>query len=160
MKRERKENMTLNEIVKKILSIDSNNMANPEYLKQLVENYPEEKELLIEHLMDYFMYEKLGLCRCGSPEVSYEVIRRYLHIRKDAHDGNLPYDEICDRYMSDLHIDSSDKLQYGTLQFLMYSLDSCGFTEHGSSIRGCWLTESGEMLMIVLDAWHEYITKK
>ena len=57
MKRERKENMTLNEIVKKILSIDSNNMANPEYLKKLVENYPEEKELLIEPLMDYFMYE-------------------------------------------------------------------------------------------------------
>lgn len=140
--------MTLNEIVKKILSIDSNNMANPEYLKQLVENYPEEKELLIEPLMDYFMYEKLGLCRCGSPKVSCEVIRRYLHVRKDAYDGNLPHDEICDRYMSDLHIDSSDKLQYGTLQFLMYSLDSCGFTE------------SGEMLMIVLDAWHEYITKK
>ena len=144
MKRERKENMTLNEIAKKILNIDLNNIADPEYLKELVENYPEEEELLIEPLMDYFMYEKLDLCGCGSPEVSYEVIRRYLHIRKDAHDGNLPYDEIRDRYM---------------LQFLMYSLDSCGFTEHGISIGRCWLTESGEMLMIVLDAWHEYNKK-
>lgn len=36
MKRERKENMTLNEIAKKILNIDLNNIADPEYLKELV----------------------------------------------------------------------------------------------------------------------------
>ena len=151
--------MTLNEIAKKILSIDSNNVTDPEYLKELVENYPEEEELLIEPLMDYFMYEKLGLCGCGSPEDSYEAIRRYLHVRKDAHDDTLPYNEIHDRYMSDLHINCSDELQYGILQFLMYILDSRGFTEHGGSIGGCWLTESGEMLMIVLDTWHEYNKK-
>lgn len=146
--------MTLNEIAKKILNIDSNNIADPEYLKELVENYPEEEELLIEPLMDYFMYEKLDLCGCGSPEDTYEIIRRYLHVRKDAHDGNLPYNEVCDRYMSDLHINYSDEIQYGMLQFLMYILDSHGFTEHGSSVGGCWLTESGEMFLTVLDAWH------
>lgn len=147
--------MTLNKIAKKILSVDSNNVSDPEYLKKLMENYPEEEELLIEPLMDYIMYEKLGLCGCGSPEDTYEIIRRYLHVRKDAHDGNLPYNEVYDRYMSDLHINCSDELQYGILQFLMYILDSYGFTEHGCSVSGCWLTESGEMLMIVLDAWHE-----
>lgn len=151
--------MTLNEIAKKILSIDSNNVTDPEYLKELVENYPEEEELLIKPLMDYFMYEKLDLCGCGSPEDSYEAIRRYLHVRKDAYDDTFPYNEVYDRYMSDLHINCFDELQYGILQFLMYILDSCGFTEHGCSVSRCWLTESGEMLMIVLDAWHEYNKK-
>ena len=151
--------MTLNKIAKKILGIDSNNVTDPEYLKELVENYPKEEELLIKPLMGYYMYEKLGLCGCGSPEDTYEIIRRYLHIRKDKYDSNLSYDEVCDRYMSDLRIDYSDELQYGMLQFLTYVLDSHGFTEHGGSVGGCWLTERGEMLLTVLDAWHEYNKK-
>lgn len=28
-------------------------------------------------------------------------------------------------------------------------------TEHGSGIGGCWLTEDGERLLTVLDAWYE-----
>lgn len=132
---------------------------DPEYLKALAENYTEDEELLIEPLMDYYMYSILDLCGCGSPEYTYEIIRRYLHIRKDEYDRNLSYDKTCDRYMVDLHINCSYESQYGMLRFLMYILDSRGFTEHSSSIGGCWLTERGEMLLMVLDAWHEYSKK-
>lgn len=44
----------------------------------------------------------------------------------------------------------------GLLQFMAYILDDRGFTEHGSSIGGCWLTEKGEMFLTVLDAWDQY----
>ena len=99
---------------------------DPEYLKALAENYTEDEELLIEPLMDYYMYSILDLCGCGSPEYTYEIIRRYLHIRKDEYDRNLSYDKTCDRYMVDLHINCSYESQYGMLRFLMYILDSRG----------------------------------
>lgn len=49
----------------------------------------------------------------------------------------------------------SDSMNYGMLQLLAYVLDSYGFTEHGSSVGGCWLTKDGERLLTVLDAWHD-----
>ena len=52
-------------------------------------------------------------------------------------------------------MDYDDSIQYGMLQFLAYVLDSYGFTTHGSGIGGCWLTEDGERLLTVLDAWYE-----
>ena len=33
---------------------------------------------------------------------------------------------------------------------LAYSMDAAGFTEHGSSIGGAWLTPEGEMFLLVL----------
>ena len=37
---------------------------------------------------------------------------------------------------------------------MMYVLDYKGFTEHGGSIGGCWLTDKGRRLLTVLDAWN------
>ena len=41
------------------------------------------------------------------------------------------------------------------IKCMKYVLDSYGFTEHGGGIGGCWLTEDGERLLTVLDAWHD-----
>ena len=118
------------------------------------------EESLIEPLMDYYMFEELGLCGCGVPEGTYEAIRLYLQIRKNWYEDKIEYVEVNRRYLTDLHIDDADELQSGILQFMMYVLDDIGFTDHGSSIGGCWLTDDGERLLTVLNAWHEDRTKE
>lgn len=110
---------------------------------------------LIEYLMDYYIFERLGLCGCGVVELTYEAIRLYLQIRKDYHEDKIEYIEISCRYLTDLHIDKADDLHFGILQFMAYVLDDKGFTDHGGSIGGCWLTDDGERLLTVLNAWHE-----
>ena len=113
------------------------------------------EESLIEPLMDYYMYEELNLCGCGSPKYTYETIRRYLHIREDYYTDKIEYKDVLERYKTDLHIEDNDSLQTGLLQFMMYILDHNGFTEHGISIGGCWLTDKGRRLLTILDAWHD-----
>ena len=113
------------------------------------------EESLIEPLLDFYMYEKMDLCGCGIPEDTYEAIRRYLRIRKSCFEENLSWEDITERYRANLHIDYDDSMNHGILQFLAYILDSYGFTEHGSSVGGCWLTEEGERLLTVLDAWRD-----
>ena len=118
------------------------------------------EEYLIEPLMDYYMFEELGLCGCGVPEETYKVIRRYLHVRNDWSTNKIRYDEMKKRYLTELHIDPDDELQFGILQFFAYVLDDRGFTDHGGSIGGCWLTDDGERLLTVSNAWHEDRTKE
>ena len=118
------------------------------------------EQYLIKILMDYYMYEYMDLCVCGIPEYTYEAIRNYLRIRKDFHScEDISKFNTAHRYLENLHIDKDDDYQYGMLQFMMYILDSYGFTEHGSGIGGCWLTEDGERLLTVLDAWYEMENK-
>lgn len=110
---------------------------------------------LIDPLMDEFWYHDLGLCGCNCPEDTKEAIRKYLHIRKDFHDKELTYEGVVRRYRTDLGIDEHSQVQHGVLQFMMYILDKEGYTEHGGSVGGCWLTKKGEMFMDVLDAWYK-----
>ena len=126
---------------------------NCEVIRECREKWYEKS--LIKPLLDFYMHEKMGLCGCGSPEDTYEVIRRYLHIRKARFRDDLSYDLVKESYNVNLHMDYDDSIQYGMLQFLAYVLDDYGFTEHGSGIGGCWLTEDGERLLTVLDAWYE-----
>lgn len=113
------------------------------------------EESLIDPLMDEFWYHDLGLCGCNCPEDTKEAIRKYLHIRKDFHDKELTYEGVVRRYRTDLGIDEHSQVQHGVLQFMMYVLDKEGYTEHGGSVGGCWLTKKGEMFMDVLDAWYK-----
>lgn len=113
------------------------------------------EESLIDPLMDEFWYHDLGLCGCNCPEDTKEAIRKYLHIRKDFHDKELTYEGVVRRYRTDLGIDEHSQVQHGVLQFMMYVLDKEGYTEHGGSVGGCWLTKKGEIFMDVLDAWYK-----
>ena len=147
--------MKLSEIAEYIIehNQDCCMAVNNEVIKRCREDWYEES--LIEPLMDYYMYEELNLCGCGIPEDTYEIIRRYLHIREDYYTDKIEYKDVLERYKTDLHIKDDDSLQAGLLQFMMYVLDHKGFTEHGSSIGGCWLTNKGRMLLTVLDAWYD-----
>ena len=147
--------MRLSEIAEYIVehNPDCNMVYNHEVDKGC--RYEWYEEYLIEPLMDYYMFERLALCKCGIPEETYEVIRLYLQIRKDWCTDKIEYNGVVHRYLTDLHIDDADELQSGILQFMMYILDDKGFTTHGGSIGGCWLTDDGERLLTVLNAWHE-----
>ena len=147
--------MKLSEIAEHIVDEypDCSIAHNNEFIRGCREEFYEES--LVDMLLSYYMNEYMDLCGCGCPECTYEVIRNYLRIRKDFHSSidieNFNTDR---RYLEDLHIDTTNDSQYGILQFMMYMLDSYNFTEHGSSIGGCWLTEDGERLLVVLDAWY------
>lgn len=118
------------------------------------------KEHLIRELMDFFCYEVLNLCGCGLPEYTQETIRRYLNIKFDLHEHRIGYQEAKERYATELKVDCDDAVQYGMFQFMMYGLDHCGLTEHGSGIGGAWLTELGEMYLTVLNAWADLDSTK
>ena len=146
--------MKLSEIAE--LIVERNPECRMAYNKNVIKGCRDSwyEESLIDPLMDYYMYTELKLCRCGIPEDTYEVMRRYLHIRDDMVTNKLQCKDVVERYKTDLHIDDNDSLQAGLLQFMMYMLDEHECTEHGSSIGGCWLTDKGRRLLTVLDAWH------
>ena len=145
--------MRLSEIAEYVLDNNPDCCLKNKVIKGCREQSYEES--LINLLLDFYMIEKMDMCGCDVPEDTYEAIRRYLHIRKSCFAENLSWEDVIKRYGTDLHIDYNDSMNYGMLQFLAYILDSYGFTEHGSSIGGCWLTKDGERLLTVLDAWHD-----
>lgn len=73
------------------------------------------EESLIEPLLNFYMYEKMDLCGCGIPENTYEAIRRYLHIRKSCFEENLSWEDVTERYRTNLHIDYDDSMNYGDI---------------------------------------------
>lgn len=114
--------MLLSEIAEKIIEKDPE-----DFLRYAVEVGNREKsyeDSLINPLIDHYLYNELNLCSCGSPDTTLEVIRRYLHIRKEWKD--LSYDEVQERYKTELHIDTEDYEQYGVFQFMAYEIDSLG----------------------------------
>ena len=113
------------------------------------------EESLVDPLMDFFSYELLHLCGCGTPEDTYEIIRKILTIRFEWQSRKTSYEEVIMRYKDDLKLDSNNSSHYGILQFVMYILDHNGILEHGGSINGCWLTNLGEMYLTVLNAWYD-----
>lgn len=113
------------------------------------------EESLVDPLMDFFSYELLHLCGCGTPEDTYELIRKFLTIRFERQSRKISYEEVIRRYKDDLKLDTNNSSHYGILQFVMYILDHNDILDHGSSIGGCWLTNLGEMYLIVLNAWHD-----
>lgn len=145
--------MRLSEIAEHVVDNNPNCCVRFEVIRDCrTEPY---EESLIEPLLNFYMHEKMDMCGCGTPEDTYEVIRRYLRIRKNCFAEKLSWEDVVERYETNLHMNYSDSMNYGMLQLLAYVLDSYGFTEHGSSVGGCWLTKDGERLLTVLDAWHD-----
>ena len=147
--------MKLSEIVEYIIEKYPNCCMshNNDVVKGCREKWYEES--LVDPLMDFFSYELLHLCGCGTPEDTYEIIRKILTIRFEWQSRKTSYEEVIRRYKDDLKLDSNNSSHYGILQFVMYILDHNGILEHGSSIGGCWLTNLGEMYLTVLNAWYD-----
>ena len=77
-------------------------------------------------IIKWYYYERLKWCGCGRPGEAMRAIAKYLE----------------DRQENRLHTDD-DSL----ILCLAYELDRAGFTDHGSSIYGCWLTDDGKYFL-------------
>lgn len=120
--------------------------------KRLPEEY--EFDNIIEESLKEF-YHEIGLCGCGNPEFTYEVIRQILNIQSKRFDSAETYKE-RQKHFSDLCNSSMDNENYyGLIQFVLYILDDKGFLEHGGSIGGAWLSEKGTIYLDLLNVWTE-----
>lgn len=118
------------------------------------------EDTLYEECLKFFTYEQLGICGCGRPEDTINVIKDLLNIldkyEKIRDDKTVDFHQTYEDKWKDLnslcgvHIKDNDNYD-GMLQFMMYVLDDKGFLEHGSGISGAWLSNEGKMLLYVLN---------
>lgn len=89
----------------------------------------QQQELLINNIR--------GVCGCTDDELQEDILKVIYHLynNKDEH-GN--------RYITD--IVESLKMDYNYVLAILTILDASDLIEHGSSIRGSWLTGKGEIL--------------
>ena len=99
-------------------------------------------ETELETLMNYFRYERLKWCGCGSVEESNETVRKFLDAHRD-------FDNRRDKMKEYFGVHSI--YDEPLLQCLAYTMDAAGFTEHGTSIYGAWLTEDGKDYLYCLE---------
>lgn len=109
------------------------------------------KSELIEACTDFFYYEKLNWCGCGHPDAAKRVIRDYLRILYDFEKDNE--NEAQNRKCINLknRFGFENVFENELLMCLAYTLDAAGFTEHGSSLSGAWLSEEGKMFLWLLN---------
>lgn len=102
---------------------------------------------LLAEVRDYFLYEVMGFCGCGEKFSSMADVRDYLMIVNIRHEQsfeisrNILEKRFGVKYVSDNSL----------LQFMAYTLDNNGLTDHGSSIDGAWLTDIGKKCLNILD---------
>ena len=101
-------------------------------------------ELMAEACMDFFFgFNKLNWCGCGHPHTAYVAVSKLLYWYQDTRKLDNRLQILADSF-------NIEDCNNGLLLCLMYILDAAGFTEHGSSIYGAWLTDEGKMLFLVL----------
>lgn len=119
----------------------------------IVKTYPESclaynyndtyyEEQLIEECENFFYYEKMNWCGCGEPDTVKMVVKDYLEVINNKYNDN------------DINFENKFGVKSvydnNLLLCLAYTIDAAGFTEHGSSIGGAWLTDEGEMFLWLL----------
>jgi hypothetical protein len=89
----------------------------------------------------------LMFCGCGDPDSAWETVREYLECYEKW--GIACHDGTC----IDIAASYQPKLETGADWIVAYVLDHAGLTEHGSNVRGAWLTEGGDEALAFLKAW-------
>lgn len=103
--------------------------------------------------LKFFIYEKLGICGCGSPEDTMLVIRDLLDIifeYSQLEFSEKSYEEKWQKLNSLSGSLLTTNNWNGILQFIMYVLDDRGFLEHGGSIGSAWISAEGIMFRSLL----------
>jgi len=110
---------------------------------------------IYEELYKTFRYEVLNWCGCGTPEEANKQVVKYLNLIdipwRDKYDNALEnlkdfnrkyaeYKELCKKYF-----DCEEIYDNPLLLCLAYTMDAAGFSEHGSSIGGAWITSRGKI---------------
>ena len=87
-----------------------------------------------------WVFTDLGFCGCGDPEGSLDFLRDSLN------DINKESDERWNAMKA--------RFPEGPMSWTyLYMLDDKGLTEHGSNIRGCWLTDKGKAILELLNKY-------
>lgn len=95
-----------------------------------------------ETLEDIAAMGMLRLCGCVGDDL-LPAVSRILRDLKRPEDGEwVGWGELCEK-----HFSGSKDIGYLVLSYL----DCTGIIEHGSSIRGSWLTRKGEELLDLLN---------
>jgi len=84
----------------------------------------------LQHL--YLVHTQLHLCGCGDPDEAWETVRLILNL--------CPLGEGGWR-------DVEDRLTPGGAHIVLSCLTHAGLIEHGSSIRGSWITGKGRWVL-------------
>ena len=102
---------------------------------------------MLEYCFAAFYYEILSFCGCGSPNSICDLLLDFLECFTGDHD------RIDRNLVGKLLSENSNHILY---DFMLYFLDSKGFTEHGTSIYGSWLTEEGMLYRELLKKRKEH----
>ena len=89
-------------------------------------------------IVKFYYFEKLGWCGCGCPSVVLETIAKYLE------SVELPYEQ-RDAKMKEYFPPNGEENEL--VMCLAYTLDKAGFTDHGTSIFSCRLTDDGKRFL-------------
>lgn len=87
-----------------------------------------------------YVWELLGFCGCGDPDAALAYVADTL-AKFALPEGS--YDAIAAQF-------DGSGIPDGLSYFYLYRLDDLELIEHGSNIRGSWLTERGKNLLGVL----------
>lgn len=110
-----------------------------------------------KELYDYFRYEVLNWCGCGTPEEADKEVLKYLNLIDErfilSDNPNDHYEYIAnfsswyDQYKSTCKEYFGCETIYDNplLLCLAYTMDAAGFSEHGSGIGGAWITGRGKI---------------
>lgn len=122
----------------------------------VAENYDRFYEPTLEDCVDFFYYEKLKWCGCGDQDMAKRVVRDYLRILneedlcyKKANNAHNAYSRKCEMFSKRFGVQTVYDNEL--LLCLAYTLDAAGFTGHGSSIGGAWITSEGKMFLWLLE---------
>lgn len=97
-----------------------------------------------EDPIEFICCEILQFCGCGQPTEALKYVKEYLEILKMR-------DTSAESNARDAQWTESYKLldakPVGEVTFVLYVLTMLDLIEHGSSVRGSWLTENGKELL-------------
>ena len=127
------------EYVVEDLTFDDNTTDNyiTEYLEFGLNNYEKEYQDWILHIdnvdssrYDFLLVKKWNFCCCGCPK-----------------DAVLAVKEMLDWCGEDIASRKSPSEFTNYQKFMLYFLDNKGYTEHGGSVNGSWLTNDGKDIL-------------
>lgn len=84
-----------------------------------------------------FIFSDIGMCGCASPDDVLDMLEAFLERKQDymSYDDQVAFAK-----------EHSEEL----MLFMQYILDNKGFTEHGTSVYGAWLTDKGKRFLELL----------
>ena len=93
------------------------------------------------------IFNDLGFCGCGNPEIVLEFVHKALQLIKKRRDSNFNEETNAEL---DKHFRSAEDDLFH--QIAWYFLDRGRLIEHGGNVCGSWLTDKGKEFLAYLDA--------